>query len=105
MSGTPTSTRFQLRIPFLHIRQQTSVPNRGDTSLQFVSPTQGQRFTPGDTVSFVVVTYHGKFVIPPDFSGSSTLSMMAIDSKGNPFDDPGVTIVVRPERKAPDDQQ
>ena len=104
---------------------QSTAAGKGDTRLQFVSPVEGQRFTPGDTVNVVVqatvplaavyagvglrgvgvleltrdadrATYRGKFVVPHDFSGSSTLTVSAIDSKATPFEGPSVTIVVRP---------
>jgi hypothetical protein len=97
----------------------------GDPRIQFVSPTEGQRFVPGDTVNIVVrsavplaaawaavglrgvgvleltkdadgITYRGRFVIPDDFAGSPTLTPDAIDAKGNPIEGTGVTIVVRP---------
>jgi hypothetical protein len=42
------------------------------------------------------VTYRGRFVIPEDFAGSSTLTIGAIDSKGIPFSGEPATIVVRP---------
>ena len=104
---------------------QSPAPGKGDSRLQFVSPTEGQRFTPGDTVNLVVratvplaaiyagvalrgagvvqltrdadgVTYRGKFVIPHDFAGRGELTVGALDSKGNPFNGPVVTIVVQP---------
>ncbi len=104
---------------------QSPAPGKGDARLQFVSPTEGQRFAPGDTANLVVratvplaaiyagvglrgagvlqltrdadgVTYRGKFVIPHDFAGRGELTVGAIDLKGSPFNGPIVTIVVRP---------
>lgn len=96
-----------------------------DPRARFVSPVEGQRFAPGDTVHIVVraaaplaavfagvgvggvgvlelsrdadgVTYRGRFVIPEDSSGSFSLTLGGIDARGNPFEGTSVTIVVRP---------
>ena len=36
------------------VAAQSPEPDKGDSWLRFVSPTEGQRFTPGDTVHVVV---------------------------------------------------
>jgi hypothetical protein len=99
-------------------------PVVGDPRAKLVSPSEGQRFAPGDTVNVVArtttplaavysgvelrgvgviqltpdpdrSTFRGSFVIPDDFAGSTTLTISAIDAKGSPLNGQRVTIVVR----------
>lgn len=96
-----------------------------DPRVRFVAPSEGARFAPGDTVDITVVatvplalvlldvglpgvgvvplardpdgvTYRGRFTIPEAYAGSRTLTISAVDAKGNPFESRGATIVVTP---------
>ena len=105
--------------------------NRGtpapDSRVQVVSPSNGQQFSPGDTVDVTVKltpplhanagwlavgapglgilqgthyngsSYQVSFVIPESYAGSLLLTPDIIDSSGNPVEGVGVTITVKPK--------